>query len=345
MFDNSTKIGRVMGIDIKLHFSWWLVFLLLAWSLASSYFPQILSGQSLFVYGLMGLGASLLLFISVLLHELSHSFVAKIRKMKVESITLFFFGGVAGISDEDVSPQTELMMALAGPLFSFLLSGLFYLFYTLNGNPFLGAVTFYLSQINLSLAIFNLLPGFPLDGGRAFRAVLYWYFKSLRKATYIATMGGKILAGFMIIVGLAGVVVGQGPGFWFIFLGFFLYLLAKVSYEQVLLKEALRPIPIINLVRKKFEVLNAQMSFADFLKKYSIVEEEAFMVRDAKFKGVFDLQRLENLAKIKVEDKSQMKLQSLSLSLEKIGHLDSKDNAYTAFKKFNQLNIGLILVH
>src|SRR3989338_1988486 len=140
MMRGATKLFRIFGIDVQLHFSWWFVFALLAWSLSSSFFPQYFPGLENQAYWIMGIISVILLFVSVLLHELSHSLVAKAKKVKVESITLFFFGGVASIDDEDLKPSTEFLMAIAGPLFSLLLFWVFYLIYFLNGNLFWTAI-------------------------------------------------------------------------------------------------------------------------------------------------------------------------------------------------------------
>src|SRR3989344_7327512 len=124
MFRNVMKLGKVFGITVQLHVSWWFVLVLLSWSLATTYFPQYYAGTQM--SWLMGIAAAVLLFVSVLLHELSHSLVARAKKIKVETITLFFFGGVAGIRDEEMKPSTEFLMAIAGPLFSLVLAGFFF---------------------------------------------------------------------------------------------------------------------------------------------------------------------------------------------------------------------------
>src|SRR3990167_1069198 len=218
----TTRLFRLFGIDVQLHFSWWFVFALLAWILSSSFFPQYFPDLENKTYWAMGIISVLLLFVSVLLHELSHSLVAKAKKIKVESITLFFFGGVASIDDEDLKPSTEFLMSIAGPLFSLFLSVIFYLIYSLNGNIFWTAITFYLYQLNLILAIFNLVPGYPLDGGRAFRAILHAYYRDIKKATRIAVLGGRAFAVFLILFGIISITGGSG-GLWFILLGGFLY--------------------------------------------------------------------------------------------------------------------------
>src|SRR3990167_1085865 len=202
--NGTTTIFRVSGIEVRIHYSWWIIFVLLSWSLATAFFPLHFPGLTKIEYGGMGIISALLLFCSVLLHELSHSLVAKAKKIQVKSITLFFFGGVAGITKEDMKPSSEFQMAIAGPLFSLLLGTVFYFIYKLDVNGFWTAITFYLYQLNFTLGIFNLIPGFPLDGGRAFRAILYAYFKDLTKATRIAAGVGKLFAVVLIMLGIVG---------------------------------------------------------------------------------------------------------------------------------------------
>lgn len=337
----STKLFSIFGIDIKLHFSWWFIFLLLAWSLSTAFFPHFFPDYSTKEYWFMGITASVLLFISVLLHELSHSLVAKAKKIKVDSITLFFFGGVAGIKKEDMKPSSEFLMAIAGPLFSLFLSGTFFLIYFLTNNGIMSAITFYLYQLNLILAIFNLLPGFPLDGGRAFRAILYWYYGDLKKATKIAVIGGKLVAGFLIVLGILGLFSGAGPGLWFILLGGFLYLIAGVSYDQVIVKDVLGKIKVKELLTKNVKPLNANLSFTEFVKKYANSGEESFLIKSSKFMGVLDLKRIKRLPK-KLD--KNVKLHHLAISLKKIKTVKSSDNVYTAFKKISSQNMDFLPV-
>lgn len=341
MMKSSATLFRLFGIDIKLHFSWWFILILLSWSLSGTYFPQILPGMNVFLYWAMGIAAALLLFISVLLHELSHSLVAQAKRIKVESITLFFFGGVAGISDEDMKPSVELQMALAGPIFSLFLGAIFYTITAFNINSIITAITSYLSQLNFTLAIFNLIPGFPLDGGRALRAILYWHYKDLRKATYIASMGGKFLAGVLIFLGIFGMVGGAGNGLWFILLGGFLYFLAGMSYEQVLIKQILSQIPVSQIFTSRFIALPAQMKFADFVRKYSSVEQDTFVVKGRKFRGILDIHRVDVMP---VSLQKITSLEKVAIPLSPIRTLMLKDTAYTAFKYFNEYNVGLLPV-
>ena len=344
------RLFKIFGIDVKIHYSWWFIFILLAWSLSSHFFPSLCSGElaevslncgdvSQQTYWFMGISAALLLFISVLLHELSHSLVAMAKKIKVESITLFFFGGVAGITEEDMKPSSEFQMAIAGPLFSLFLSGVFFLIFKFNGNGIITAITFYLYQLNFILALFNLVPGFPLDGGRAFRAVLYAYYKDLKKATRIAVTAGKFFAAFLIITGVIGMFTGAGGGLWFILIGSFLYFIAGMSYEQVIIKEVLSKVPIKELIDTKLPKLNPEMKFSDFMKKYQKSGEVLFLVINKNFSGVLNLNRVTSLPK-KMHD--ILKIKQISLPFNQIKGITSKDNTYLVFQKLLSQKIEVI---
>jgi len=337
----SVKVVKLFGIDVNLHYSWWIVFALLSWNLSSSFFPGYFPGETTNTYWFMGILASLLLFVLVLLHELAHSLVAKARNIKVESITLFFFGGVASITREDMKPSSEFLMAIAGPLFSFFLSGVFFLFYWLNINFIVTAISFYLAQLNLVLAIFNLFPGYPLDGGRALRAILHAYYKDLRKATHIAVIGGKIFAGFLIFVGFMGLFSGEGAGLWLLVLGGFLYFIAGMSYEQVVFREELSKIKVKTLMNKKYSLIKPEMSFAKFTKKYSPTEEDVFVVKGRKFMGILDSRRIESMS---VDVQKRIKIKQISLPISQVKTLRKNDNAYTAFHKFAEQNLNLLPV-
>ena len=335
------KIFRVFGIDIKLHFTWWFVFALIAWSLSSSFFPHYFPNLSQKIYWSMGITASLLLFVSVLLHELSHSLVARAKNIKVESITLFFFGGVAGITREDMKPSSEFLMAIAGPIFSLILAGIFFIVWKINGNVFWTAITYYLWQLNLILAVFNLVPAFPLDGGRAFRAILHAYFKDLRKATRIAVAGGKLFAGLLFFMGVLGLISGVGTGLWFIFLGGFLYFIANTSYDQVIIKETLSKITVKELMNRKIKAVDPNMKFSDFVKKYENSEDDVFVVRDKDFSGILNLEKIE---KMPIKMQQIVKLKQIAMPFHQLRTLKKEDNAYTAFRKIVEQGMEILPV-
>lgn len=237
MFKNAITIFRVYGIDIRIDPSWLLVAALFVWSLSAQYFPQLLPGLSPTTYISLGVVATLGFFASLLLHELAHSVVAISYGLKITAITLFIFGGVAGLKSEPKDARSEFWIAIAGPAMSFALAGFGYLMANIlagiGASGSLIVLFAYLGIANLILAIFNLVPAFPMDGGRILRAFL-WYLKSdLEYATRIASRLGSILGiGFMAL-GLFSVLSGAGVGgFWLILIGFFVLGSSRGAYES-----------------------------------------------------------------------------------------------------------------
>ncbi len=265
--------------------------------------------------------------------------VAKLKKIKVESITLFFFGGVASIHDDNLKPSAEFLMAIAGPLFSIFLGLVFLVINKFYLNGIITAITFYLYLINFMLAGFNLIPGFPLDGGRAFRAILHAYYKDLKKATRIAAAGGRFFGIFLVILGIFSFF---GGGWWLIILGGFLYFTAGISYEQVVVREILAKIPLKELLTRNFPRIDAEMKFNDFLKKQANRAEEVFLVKSKTFFGILDLKELGNLTP---GAQKLIKVKQLAVPLDKLSGLRENDSAYTAFKKFAEEKVNLLPVH
>ncbi len=199
------RLGSIFGFEIHVDLSWFLIFFLILWSLTASLFPVNYPELSETTYLLMGVVGTLLFFASLVAHELAHCLVAKAKGIPVEGITLFVFGGIARTRMDAETPGDEFQIAGVGPLVSLILAGLFALIWSLGRNAgwtvaFTG-VARYLSSINLLLAIFNLLPGFPLDGGRLFRSVIWKATGDLEKATRIASWGGQFFAYLIIALG------------------------------------------------------------------------------------------------------------------------------------------------
>ena len=245
MLRGGIPIGRLFGISLRLNYTWFIVFALVTWLLTTKYFPVAFNDSSLSTRLGAGILTSLLFFVSVLAHELMHSVVAQRLGIRVHSITLFIFGGVSQMSQEPKRPKDELRIALAGPLTSLTLGALFWgVFFWLGpGSEFLLAITYWLGLINIFLAAFNLIPGFPLDGGRVLRSILWWRSKSLRQSTRIASNIGRGVGFFFIFVGTF--LVFQGPGLWLnglwlILIGWFLQNAAVGSYRQVALQDMLQ---------------------------------------------------------------------------------------------------------
>jgi Zn-dependent protease len=241
MTRNTIPLGRILGIPVGLDLSWFLIFVLLTWTLASGYFPSEFPGWPTSQYWIVGAVTSILLFASVLLHEIGHSVVALRYKIPVRRITLMIFGGVAELGSEPPSAVSEFWIAIAGPVVSFGLAVVFSLLRPLVSwaAPLL-ALAEYLAYINGTLALFNLVPGFPLDGGRVFRAIVWGVTNSLRRATLIAANVGRVFAFGFILVGVYMMFTGDlGNGLWIAFIGWFLESAASAQLNQQRIQELL----------------------------------------------------------------------------------------------------------
>ena len=240
------KLGKIWDVPIGLHFSWFIIFGLLTFSLASGYFPEEYPSLSTPLYWILGLVTSILFFGSVLAHELGHVYLALRNGIPVKGITLFIFGGVAQIAEEPKDPGVEFRVAIAGPAVSLGLAGLFGgLFLLDQAIPFLAAPSVWLLRINFILAVFNMIPGFPLDGGRVLRALVWRFTGDLGRATQIASFAGQIVAFGFISIGIFSLLTGNVfNGLWLAFIGWFLQNAAASSYAQTNLQQSLRGVTV-----------------------------------------------------------------------------------------------------
>jgi Zn-dependent protease/CBS domain-containing protein len=239
----SFRVARIGGIDIGVNYSLILGLAFFAWTLAVAYFPQTYPGWSSGTYWAIGILGGILIFASVLLHELAHSFVAKARGLPVKSIVLFIFGGVSNIEKEPERPGVEFTMAFVGPLTSLILGGIFLglsLLPSGQTDPVAGLLN-YLGQVNLVLGVFNLLPGFPMDGGRVLRSIIWGVSGNFNRATNIATITGRVIGWAMILYGVFLVLNNNLlGGLWIAFIGWFLSSAAESSRQQATIQEHLK---------------------------------------------------------------------------------------------------------
>jgi Zn-dependent protease/CBS domain-containing protein len=237
------RVARLLGFDILIHWSWLIIATLFTWSLATGYLPGVYPEWSAERRWIVGAITSALFFASVLLHELSHSVVARARGLEVASITLFVFGGVSSLGGEPRSARDEFWIAVVGPLTSFAVgavsAGIWLLARDGNATT-LAAITGYLAYINVAVGIFNLLPGFPLDGGRVLRSAVWAAKGNMLAATRTAANAGRVVAAIMIGIGLLTVFTGGLGGLWLALIGWFLWNAAENSYQQLLLQNSLR---------------------------------------------------------------------------------------------------------
>jgi len=267
----SLRIGKIFGIDIYIHISWVIIIVLLTWSLAVGWFPVLYHGFSAITYWILGFIAAILLFVSVLLHELAHSVVARARGLPVKNITLFIFGGVSNIEKEPGSPGIEFQVAVVGPITSLLIGVLaLVLNYALGqSTSALGAILWYLGYANILLGIFNLIPGFPLDGGRVLRSIVWKINGNLRRATRIVTVVGQIIAYIFILVGIWMFFVGYFiDGLWFGFIGWFLLSSAQSANSEVMLQSVFRGVTVGEVMNTSPTTVPANISLQRLVDEY-----------------------------------------------------------------------------
>ncbi len=259
------KIGRILGIPIYLHASWVIIFFLITFSLAMQ-FTQEHPRWSATQHWTVGIVTSLLFFASVLFHELAHSVMAQYYKIQVVSITLFIFGGVARIGREPSKAIQEFNIAVAGPLASFFLYGVFYgLTHIFPYSEMLGALAAWLAFINVRLASFNLIPGFPLDGGRIFRAIVWGSTKNYVRATRIAGTSGKLVAYGIILYGAWHAMRGEwSAGLWLVFIGWFLLNAAQESVAQVAIRETLAGLSAADVMSHEVPAVEGHITLEEY---------------------------------------------------------------------------------
>lgn len=270
--NESIRIGRIIGIQIRVHYSWFVIFGIVTFSLATAYFPGEYQSKSPVLYWIPAIFTAFVLFSSVLIHELAHSYIAIRNGIEIRSINLFIFGGVAELTGEPKTAMAEMKIAAAGPLTSIIIGSFFFLVETLFGPglriEILSPVK-YLKFINFALAFFNLVPGFPLDGGRLLRAILWKTSGDIKQATKTASRFGRGFAYLLIFFGVFLAFSGQFlSGLWLIFIGFFLDQASKSSYQQLLLRETLTGVKIADIMTKEIVSINGDILLKSLIDDY-----------------------------------------------------------------------------
>jgi Zn-dependent protease/CBS domain-containing protein len=263
------KIGRVMGIPIYVSWTWFLIFVLITVTLATQFSTEH-PGWTPAQHWAVGIITSLLFFGSVLFHELGHSAVALRYKIRVVSITLFIFGGMARIAKEAERPMQEFNIAVAGPAASFLLAAVFFVIaLPFSPNSMTEVTCLYLAEINALLGLFNLVPGMPLDGGRILRAIAWARTKDPNRATQLASRSGQFLAYLLILAGIV-IAVQSGHwlgGLWWIFIGWFLLSAAQQSYAQVAVRRMLEGLHAADVMSAELPTIDRTLSLEDYLRE------------------------------------------------------------------------------
>lgn len=268
------RIGRILGIPLYLHATSFLIFALLTFFLATQILP-LQSGATPMQYWILAVGVSIVFFGSLILHELGHSIIALRYKIPVVSITLFFFGGLARIARDPETALQEFNIAIAGPIVSFMLGAAFLGIYAIAPSGVLQLAALYLSEINLILGAFNLLPGFPMDGGRVLRAIVWGITKNFDRATQIASRSGQIFAYMMIMLGIWAIMErdsgvsrflgGWSGGLWLAFIGWYLLSAAQETYTQVAIRNTLTGLSAADIMSPDVPTVARDISLEDYV--------------------------------------------------------------------------------
>ena len=290
----SFRIFRIAGIDINIHISWLIILVFLTFSLATGWFPITYPGSSTTTYYLLGFIASILLFVSVLLHELAHSFVARSRGLQVKSIVLFIFGGVSNIEQEPQTPGIEFSMAFVGPLVSLLIGVVCYglLLLVRGTHSLLVPILSYLALMNIILGIFNLIPGFPLDGGRVLRSIIWKATGNFQTATNITTFVGQAFAYLIILWGILLFFAGNAfNGLIIIFTGWFLLTSAQSARSQSMLDTAFRGVTVNQIMDTNVLTVPANISLQKLVDEYFLPRglRSAFVMQGDQLAGLITL--------------------------------------------------------
>jgi Zn-dependent protease len=294
MMKGSLRVARIAGIDIAIHYTWIPIFVLIIWSLAVGFFPVEYPGWAAWLYWLTSVVAALLLFVSVLVHELAHSLVAKARGLPVKSITLFLLGGVSNLETEPQKAGVEFAVAIVGPLTSVAIAGCFWLVDYFNLIPLVSAkaIANYLVVVNILLAAFNILPGFPLDGGRILRAIIWGATNDLKKATNIASTVGQVFGWIMIAAGVFMALTGNLiNGIWLGLIGWFLNGAAEASRRELELRSLWLNVRVSSVMNDKPEIIEPGAPIEKLVNEIYVRRglRSAPVVEDGRLQGIVTL--------------------------------------------------------
>ena len=337
-----------MGIPVRIHYTMWIIFVLIAWSLAYGYMPQQYPGLSTVTYWMIGIASAIILFVSVLIHELSHSYIAKKNGLPIARITLFFFGGVSEMTEEPRDAGLEVRMAAAGPLMSFLIAGVLggiWYFAKLTALPIAVTATVgYGALINAVLGAFNLLPAFPLDGGRVFRGSLWKRSKNLVGATKIATRLSEALSFAMMLGGFVAIILGNlFNGIWIVILGWFIKSGAETSLRQTLVGETLTGVTVGNIMTREVLSVPPDITVQQLISDYFLVHPHGGypVMREGQLLGLVTLQSARSIPK---DMRTTETVAQAMIPLERAPTIQPAVSALDALHRMARERVGIMLV-
>ncbi|SEM80694.1 site-2 protease family protein [Nitrosomonas marina] len=346
MLESSFRIGTVAGIRIGVHYTWFIVFLLLSGALAT-YFRETHSEWSGSAVLLTALVTTLMYFVSIVLHELGHSLVAIARGVQVRAITLFIFGGIAQTEKDADTAATEFYIAIAGPLVSFALAVLFYFLgqWLIPYSEIAAEALKWLATINFVLAVFNLVPGFPLDGGRVFRAIVWRFTGDAVKGMQWAVMGGKVVAyGLMLLGALVGLQPGMLlNGIWLLALGWFLFAAAEGSRRAYFSSRLAAHVPVGEVMQKDVPTVSADMSLLYWIDEQMLLtgQRSALVTQGEKTVGLITLNDIMKCPRTQWPDTS---VHQYMTPLERFHFVNPANSMFEVLQIMRERNINQVPV-
>jgi len=335
------------GIPIYLDYSWFVIFFLLAWTIGFVSMPTIYPGLSQLEYLFIGTLSALLLFVSILVHELAHSVVAKRSGLKIDRITLYLLGGVSQMESEPSNPSLELKMAAAGPVTSLAISALVgvgsLLSASMNLTPLVQAPLFYVALVNAVVAGFNLIPAFPMDGGRVLRSLLWRRNGNIVRSTVVASNVGRVFAYILVFFGMFTMIfVDLVSGVWFLLIGWFISSSATASLRQTIIQEDLRGVSVADLMTRAVESVTPEMDLGSLSEEFIRTEHTGLpVVSSGELVGCV---RLGDLKKVRKESWATTKTKEIMIPREKLVTALAGDPATDIITSMNQRNIGTVFV-
>lgn len=342
--NGSFKLTRILGINVEINISWLLIFFLFSFTLATQYFPAYVENLSTSIYWSMGIITTFLVFVSVFLHELAHSLVAIKEGIPIKKITLFIFGGVAQMEKEPHQPLTELKIALAGPATSLALALLAWALYRLFPPELaISNLIWFLARINFVVGIINLIPAFPLDGGRVLRAGLWHTMKNMLRATRFAVAIGSVFA--FLAIGWGFIMLFQYAwvwGIWYIFLGWMLFQAGQASYTQLVFHQAFKGVPVAQIMSPDVHTVPPDLTLDRLMDKFYSYKFGAFPVTEnGNLRGMVTFHQLKEVPQ---EKWPWTRVYQIMIPASQLVRVFPQQDAVEVMMKMAAENIGRILV-
>ncbi len=348
MFKSSIKLFKIFGIEVRLDYSWFIIFALFSYYFGFFYFPGVLPSLNTGTLALVTIITVILFFASVLIHEMSHSLVAIKKGIPVERITLFLFGGMAQIEKEPETPFSEFIMAIAGPVASFVLAIFFgIIWFFTRGYALVEEPVKYLAIINVVLGAFNLLPGYPLDGGRVLRSIIWKSTGNLERATFIASTAGRVLGFAIIAVGVFFIFAGNFlNGMWLAFIGWFLQSSAQTGYRQTVFETSIKGIKVEEAMNQNVVDVTGDITLQelvdDYFMKYRFGRFP--VVEDRETRKIIGVVSINDVKEIPREEWSDLRTGDVVRKISENEKVDVSAEVSEAIKKMIKNDLGHLIV-